>query len=1031
MPPVLVVVLALLAAPLHADEGRRVLRAKDIEPSAAAEEAARQAEVHSHRAAEIQFAEELLRKSRELSQRSELTLRLAELYTDEARDLHLQEMAAHQRAVDACYDDPTCDPTQLEADHTESRAWREKAVALYRHVLDEDPSFQRADEARYFLADALRELEDPEGALREYTKLVKAYPDSEFVPDAFLLIGEHYFESGEAYKALLAYDRAAAFTDYPQRPFALYKLAWSQYNVGEYRDAIQSMQRVVSLSKDRGTVVGGVNLEEEALRDLVRFFADAGLTDEAREYYISLGREELARTMLERLADTYLEQGRTEEAVVMLRRLIAEDPGGAKAPALQSQVASALRRMGDDEAALESLLRLRKDYGPGSSWARQHAADREVLEEATRLYDEGLRAFATDMHDRARKLRAGPQAQEATRLAEAAYAAWLGDLSGSPRSYDMRYAYGELLYGMKRFEEAHEQYVAVVETDPKGKHSQFCAESAIFAAQELAKGETKPKVEGTEPVDLTRWEQAEMDDIARYVTHYPEAEPVRKMLYRSAWLLYERNHFKESSTRFRQVIAMEPGSAEAAQGGELILDSLALVEDWDTLVEVAGEFYAQPTLGDARFKQDVFEVYERASFKRVEALQDPAAAAEGYLAFVAEFPESEIGDKALHNAAVHLYGLERRPEAIAAREALLARYPESEHRLDTIAALGYAYEEQAEFDRAAALYEQLFQEDPEHEAARAAIYSAALFRRAGGDWGQAVKDYQGFLAAWPEDIKSPLIRMDIASLYEENEAWDLAANVYREAWTGPEAARYDGDQLAWMRLRYGRCLSAQGQEDAAMAHYAQSVGWIVDAEADGVEFTEGRAALAEMMFLQIEADFEAFLTLRVEGPKVPVSRSQEDRLLAKQLTTKLDALRDLKERYTEVVNVAGGEYSVRAAVRLGELFDDMAVTFAESHVPTYLTPEQREFYLMNVNDRVWQQEELAVEYYSFAVEAGHAALFYEGPVVFASERMSALRPMDFPPLEEELLEPEYLDSAQRTRALEMLDGPEVKVELEE
>ncbi|MCB9795234.1 MAG: hypothetical protein H6741_21235, partial [Alphaproteobacteria bacterium] len=190
-------------------------------------------------------------------------------------------------------------------------------------------------------------------------------------------------------------------------------------------------------------------------------------------------------------------------------------------------------------------------------------------------------------------------------------------------------------------------------------------------------------------------------------------------------------------------------------------------------------------------------------------------------------------------------------------------------------------------------------------------------------------------------------------------------------------------------------------------------------------------ALAEMMFLQIEADFEAFLTLRVEGPKVPVSRSQEDRLLAKQLTTKLDALRDLKERYTEVVNVAGGEYSVRAAVRLGELFDDMAVTFAESHVPTYLTPEQREFYLMNVNDRVWQQEELAVEYYSFAVEAGHAALFYEGPVAFASERMSALRPMDFPPLEEELLEPEYLDSAQRTRALEMLDGPEVKVELEE
>ena len=48
------------------------------------------------------------------------------------------------------------------------------------------------------------------------------------------------------------------------------------------------------------------------LKDLVRFFADAGDMQEAENYFRSLGKVELYNKMLKRLAKMYFEQGKFE-----------------------------------------------------------------------------------------------------------------------------------------------------------------------------------------------------------------------------------------------------------------------------------------------------------------------------------------------------------------------------------------------------------------------------------------------------------------------------------------------------------------------------------------------------------------------------------------------------------------------------------------------------------------------------------------------------------------------------------------------
>ena len=54
------------------------------------------------------------------------------------------------------------------------------------------------------------------------------------MPDAYVLIGEYWFDENQAFKALTAYQRAAAYKDSEKYAFAKYKLAWCYYNVGEY-----------------------------------------------------------------------------------------------------------------------------------------------------------------------------------------------------------------------------------------------------------------------------------------------------------------------------------------------------------------------------------------------------------------------------------------------------------------------------------------------------------------------------------------------------------------------------------------------------------------------------------------------------------------------------------------------------------------------------------------------------------------------------------------------------------------------------
>jgi tetratricopeptide (TPR) repeat protein len=276
-------------------EERRVLKLSDVDTQTKSEAYRQMAREKRHES--MKFLKDILENRKpQGTQKAEMMLRLAELYFEEFRDIRLDEERNYQAQFDQCFNTPGCNTATMKPNYANSGKWADRAIRLYEVIINDYPAYQRADQATFFLASSLAEIGKREDAVGHYKNLVRSYQDSQYRADSYVQIGEYYFDENNAYKALNAYKQAAKYKDSPQYAFANYKLAWCYYNVGDMGLAIQTMKGVVQFSmtgSEGSAEQKRVMLQEEALKDLVRFFADAGSMDEAEAYFTKLGREEL------------------------------------------------------------------------------------------------------------------------------------------------------------------------------------------------------------------------------------------------------------------------------------------------------------------------------------------------------------------------------------------------------------------------------------------------------------------------------------------------------------------------------------------------------------------------------------------------------------------------------------------------------------------------------------------------------------------------------------------------------------------
>lgn len=107
------------------------------------------------------------------------------------------------------------------------------------------------------------------------------------------------------------------------------------------------------------------------------------------------------------------------------------------------------------------------------------------------------------------------------------------------------------------------------------------------------------------------------------------------------------------------------------------------------------------------------------------------------------------------------------------------------------------------------------------------------------------------------------------------------------------------------------------------------------------------------------------MALALDGPDEGAhSRSETDRVLMEQLRAKTEAV----QSQTVALQALAGDHPHEAGVLMGLLYEDFALDLIGSNVPFYLTEEQREYYVMALEDKAWPWEEKARSAYALVLQ---------------------------------------------------------------
>ena len=431
-------------------------------------------------------------------EKADLIFQLAGSSWNTQQFFYRQEYAAFDKKLQAWYEAGGDEKKKPKLKTPKADAFKKQALKNYSILLKSYPRYSRRDQVLYVMAYNLYEANKKTSAVRKYVELVKKFPKSEYAADAYLALGEHFFNNNRLQKARKAFVRALKTKKEKVITFATYKLAWCDYNAGQYADAVRRFKAVIKRSAASGQNEDAIQLGDEAASDIVIAFSHLDEVDAVYAYLKKVRDEKWAKRQTSRLGALYMSQGKYDLAVRTYRFMIKKYPYHLDAPMYQSNIVKAFTKMNKRERVRTEANRLVDMYKPTSLWSNkvskmgtEQASD--AIERAFEYTEGYMRQLVTDFHSEAQKTkRAGTY-----RIAKDIYKKYLDNFSDKEicgkyetcdQAYRLRFFYAEILYDLKEFRLAAEQYDLVVDDNAKGAYAKNAGYAAILCWEFIVKG---------------------------------------------------------------------------------------------------------------------------------------------------------------------------------------------------------------------------------------------------------------------------------------------------------------------------------------------------------------------------------------------------------------------------------------------------------------------------------------------------------------------------------------------------------------
>ncbi len=395
--------------------------------------------------------------------RPDILFRKAEAEKELADADYLVARAAFSECIDnwySCASDAEC--YEPMPDYT-------GAIDSYRGIARNHPSYARLDEVIFRLGETLMENDNASEGIQFLTRLVNTYGDSQYIPDARLLMAEHYFENDLLIAARQNYDEVLTYPDSSVYNYALYKVAWVDINEYMFEDALTRFQSVVSnldLSPDPS-----LDFRRQALNDMLKCYVelDNGWV-RARDYYESYEGEELMRRQLARLGNAYDEQGKNEERIEVLSFFWDRYPNDDQIPQWAADLRDSYEKIGNWDRLEEGVRGFIAYMRPGTPWYVANSGNERSLTNAAGYSHDWLLQIINRNYTEAERLR-----RNQPEVGRGLFQECAGDFENffewfpeSADTYDQSFFYAELLY-YKLVHDSDETYPGCSDAHYMGK----------------------------------------------------------------------------------------------------------------------------------------------------------------------------------------------------------------------------------------------------------------------------------------------------------------------------------------------------------------------------------------------------------------------------------------------------------------------------------------------------------------------------------------------------------------------------------
>lgn len=898
----------------------------------------------------------------------DILFRLAALYLDKEHDQYLEQMFEYEKQVEKLMSEGA-DVVPLEPKKTYS-----KTIAIYRDIYRRFPKFMHLDGVLYNLAFCLSETGSLEEANSTFEKLIETKPDSNYVPEAYVRMGEYSFDLGQYEQAIAHYEQVLEFSESTFYDKALYKLGWSYYKLNDFENAKSFFTKVIDFSDvNTRTSLRSDDLRTEAVTYFAMCFADAteyefsGGDQGVLAYFQEKGDREWKTDILASIGDIYFERAAYRGSREAYNTLLSISPNNPDNPETVKRIIESHEREQEYELAIAEGERLAKLFGVDSTWRKVNVDNLQAIELADELIQSALYASATFHHETAQKLDRSPvdQRKEYTR-AVMSYRQFVEDYPKSKLSYKAQFNMAESLYFSRRYREAAEEYVALLDY-PEEEFYKDAAFSLIKSYDNLLEedgGFRKDKAPKNK-IKLRNAAQGLADSCLLYVKLFPEQKRNPEFLFRAGEVYYYHGYFVEARAIFDRLV-FDPRYQDlkpAELAANLTIESYKIEEDFVSLETYSKKVRKIETIVSTQEqKQQIDILIQDAAFvsaQKNQARGDYAAAVAEYLRAATEHPDLENAPKALHNAAViYETNLNNIYKANEIYVEVARRYPKWDGSPKDIFHAATNYEKIVEIDKAMAVYEQFGILYPAAKEAPDALFNAGLLREKNKEYSKAIEIYKRHLQQYPNSRDAGDITFAIAKLYEE-----MNQDSNQQIWLNEYTKHYgEAANLTEAYCKLGLIMQERKMIKDANDYFAKSYAVFKKAHSLNPSIDGRWAAMA--WFNYTELDYKKYLAIEFSLPQWR---------MAQQLDQKATSWKLLRERYQEIIAIGNFEWATASLYKIGMINKIFADALFNAPVPEGLTPEEEDIYIVSLEDKAFPIQNRAIE--AFEANLNRAASF--------------------------------------------------------